>query len=84
MPNVFYENVDGAPFYIGAKVTVKKLTDETGNKDFLGKSGKIVYYSYDSGCGEVFPHEPIIGVGFEVGELDQYWPEELKSLTDEQ
>jgi hypothetical protein len=84
MSNVLYENVDGAPFCIGAKVTVKKLTDETGNKEFLGKTGKIVYYSYDGACGEIFPHEPIMDVGFEGEKLDQYWPEELESLADEQ
>ena len=77
-----HHNIKGAPFEIGATVRVKKVVDETGNKAFIGKIGKIVYYSYDGGCGEVYPHEPMLGIGFEHGKLDQYWPEELEKVSD--
>lgn len=77
MSNPIYNNIIGAPFSWKAKVRVTKLIDETGDESFLGKTGIVDYYEYGCGCGQVYPESPMIGVKFEDGRIEEFWPEEL-------
>ena len=78
-----YKNVDGAPFKIGDKIKVlnNPNNDETFNKLFISKSGLVTYYDYECGCGQNFPDDPMIGVRFENGIVEEYWKEEIKTTT---
>lgn len=70
-------NVIGAPFQVGEVVRVCSLVDETGLREFLGSSGAIEYFEYSCGCGQSFPRDPMIGVRFANGKVEEFWPEEL-------
>lgn len=72
-------DVDGAPFSIGQSVTVCGLSDETADKSFLHKLGIVSYFDYECGCGQTYPHDPMIGVRFQNGEVEEFWREELKA-----
>jgi hypothetical protein len=71
-------NVKGAPFAIGQSVRVSQLVDETGRAKFLGLEGKVEHFEYSCGCGQTYPCDPMIGVRFLNGDLDEFWPEELE------
>lgn len=72
------EDVDGAPYLIGARVQVVKGTDETFDKAFLKRVGYVTYFNYNCGCGQTYPHDPMIGVEFPNGVTEEFWREELK------
>lgn len=76
-----YENVPGAPFGIGLEVKVTSLTDESADRRFLGKMGRIDYYEYSCGCGQSYPKDPMIGVRFRSGETEEFWREELTAVV---
>lgn len=78
--NPIYENVDKAPFHIGVRVKVVRLTDDTSNPDYLDKEGVLVYYEYECECGQTYPNDPLIGVHFEDGHVEEYWREELRRV----
>ena len=61
---------------IGQEVEVTSLTDETGDKDYLGLSGTVVYFDYLCGCGQS-PGDPMIGVQFSSKEVEEFWKEEI-------
>ncbi|MDZ7624968.1 MAG: hypothetical protein U5J96_11090 [Ignavibacteriaceae bacterium] len=48
-----YQNVDGAPFHIGERVVVlnNPNKDETFDEHFAFKSGVMIYFDYECGCG---------------------------------
>ena len=58
-------------------VKVVKLSDETGEESFLGKSGTVIYFDYDCGCGQSYPDDPMIGVKFADEEIEEFWKEEI-------
>ena len=68
---------------IGDKIKVlnNPNNDETFNKLFISKSGLVIYYDYECGCGQNFPDDPMIGVRFENGIVEEYWKEEIKTTT---
>ncbi len=74
-------DIEGAPFSIGDTVRVTQIIDETGAPLFIGQTGVIEHYEYDCGCGQEFPHNPMIGVRFPEDKLDdpleEFWEEEL-------
>lgn len=70
-------DIEGAPFAIGLRVTVVAASDETAKPEFMGRSGVIEHYEYDCGCEQTFPEDPMIGVRFDDGQLEEFWPEEL-------
>ena len=72
-----YHDVEGAPFQIGDRVFIGKGTDETFSQENLGKTGMVVYFEYSCGCGQSFPHDPMIGVRFPDGTVDEFWREEI-------
>lgn len=63
---------------IGQTVRVVSLTDETGDKGCLGKSGKVTHFDYDCGCGQSYPDDPMIEVQFDDGKIEEFWKEELE------
>ena len=75
----FYENVEGAPFHIGDRVTVlnNPNNDETFNMLFVFKTGVIVHFDSGCGCGQSFPDDPKIGVRFNNETIEEFWKEEL-------
>ncbi len=74
-----FADVPGAPFKIGQFVKVLRLVDDTGESSFLGKSGIVEHLEYSCGCGQLFPKEPMVGVRFPDGELEEFWREELNA-----
>lgn len=54
--------------------------DETFNLEFSGQEGIVKYFDYDCGCGQTVPKDPMIGVEFSNGEIEEYWKEELRRL----
>lgn len=76
-----YKNVRGSPYKINDIVRIVKLSDGTGNKKLLGKIGRIVYFEYSCGCGQSYPVDPMIGILFDNGILEEFWKEELTKVT---
>ena len=64
-------------FRIGDTVFVNSLSDETGLPKYLDQTGQIVYFNYDCGCGQSYPNDPMIGIIFSDGEIEEYWKEEI-------
>jgi hypothetical protein len=71
-------DVKGAPFKIGQKVRVYELSDEQGDASLLGKDGIVEHYDYSCGCGQSYPDDPMVGVRFASGRLEEFWKEELR------
>ncbi len=65
------------PFKIGDFVQVASATDETLSKKFIGRKGKIIHFDYACGCGQSYPSDPMIGVFFSNGAIEEFWCEEL-------
>ena len=74
--DAIYHDVDGAPFQIGDRVKVVALADDTADPMFLGRTGRVVCFGYTCGCGQTFPHDPMIGVKFRQ-KVEDFWREEL-------
>ncbi len=73
-----FENVAGAPFRIGQRVVINALADDTAETSLLSERGIIEYFEYNCGCGQSFPGDPMIGVRFGGGKIEEFWYEELK------
>ena len=73
------EDVKGAPLNIGQAVRVVALADETADKALLRKVGVTEHFEYSCGCGQSYPHDPMIGVRFSNGRLEEFWIEELEA-----
>lgn len=78
-----FRDVVGAPFYISAEVLISIGTDETFDKRYYGKIGKVASYEYSGGCGQSYPEDPMIGVAFTGGNIEYFWREELKLIGDD-
>jgi hypothetical protein len=79
--NKRYINVIGAPFQVGDRVRINSTSnDDTFDESFCGELGKVVYLEYDCGCGQSFPNDPMIGVCFYEGKVEEFWKEELKLM----
>lgn len=77
-----YTDVEGAPFHIGDAVRVASLADDTADDELLGYTGLVLYFEYSCGCGQSFPHDPMIGVQFD-GRTAEFWKEELARARDD-
>ena len=75
-----YSNVPGAPFRIGARVLVAGATDDTCAVDYVGKIGTVSFMEFSCGCGQSYPHDPMICVCFCDGTKEEFWQEEIVSL----
>lgn len=75
-------DIEGAPFKIGSKVKISNniSEDSTFDKKYSNKKGEVVFFEYDCGCGQTFPSDPMIGVKFRDGEIEEFWKEELTKI----
>lgn len=73
-------NIKGLKFKIGQNVKVVTLSDQHGNKKYVGVMGKVMYFNYDCGCGQSYPYDPMIGVQFKDKKVAEYWNEELEII----
>ena len=73
----FLRNVRGAPFKIGEKIKVVKRTDDTVSSRFIGRKGTVIYFDFACGCGQSYPKDPMIGVLFSRGTVEEFWQEEI-------
>ena len=73
--------VAGSPFQPGDRVTVTRATDRDvyDVTRYVGCSGVVDYLEYECGCGQHFPEEPMVGVKFEDGTVEAFWPGELSA-----
>jgi hypothetical protein len=60
-------------------VYVSQVVDEEGDSALIGERGVVTYFEYDCGCGQSYPRDPMIGVQFGSGHIDEFWREELKT-----
>ncbi|KNB60914.1 hypothetical protein [Chryseobacterium sp. Hurlbut01] len=69
-------------FCIGDKVLIlsNPNKDVTFLNEFSGKKGTIIYFDYNCGCGQAYPNDPMIGVEFNKGEIEEFWKEEVEKL----
>ncbi|APY06780.1 hypothetical protein BWZ20_00025 [Winogradskyella sp. J14-2] len=51
--------------------------DDTFSYKYIGLKGQVKYFDYDCGCGQTYPNDPMIGVEFSNGEVEEFWKEEL-------
>jgi len=64
-------------FKAGQEVEIIKISDETGDESYLNKMGVIKYFDYLCGCGQTYPDDPMIGIEFNNGVVEEYWKEEI-------
>ena len=78
-----FKDVCGAPFHITdiVKVLNNPNIDETFDERFTFQSGMIVYFEYECGCGQCFPEDPMIGVRFKNGIVEEFWKEEIRTTN---
>jgi hypothetical protein len=76
------KNSKGLNITIGDKVLVlnNPNNDETFNMVFSGQEGIVKYFDYECGCGQTYPSDPMIGIKFISGEIEEYWKEEVNRL----
>ncbi|MBI3020864.1 MAG: hypothetical protein HYY90_02330 [Candidatus Omnitrophica bacterium] len=70
-------DVPGAPFRIGQDVKIIGRSDDTVSAKFIGRKGTVVYFDFSCGCGQSYPSDPMIGVVFRGGIVEEFWREEL-------
>lgn len=78
-----HKNVKGTPFKIGEFVRVLSLVDSTISPFWLERRGVVAYFEYNCGCGQSYPQDPMIGVRFEDGRVQEFWHEELELPQEE-
>lgn len=69
--------VEGAPRQPAEVVRVVGASDSTLDPGCVGRVGTVEYLEYSCGCGQTFPGDPMIGVRFADGTLEEFWAEEL-------
>ena len=53
-------------------------------KHFLNKDATVIYLNYDGDCGQIYPHEPMIGLRLDGdSEEHAFWIEELNVKSEE-
>ena len=77
-PNPVYGDVVGAPFKIGERVRVTRGQDETFDALYKRHVGIVEYFEYSCGCGQSYPHDPMVGVRFHDESVAEFWAEELR------
>jgi len=78
-----FHDIDGAPLRIGQQVRVldNPSQDDSFEASFSHQSGHVLYFEYDSGCGQTYPFDPMIGICFADKGTEQFWKEELTPLN---
>lgn len=74
--------VPGAPRQAGDAVRVVAAIDRDAHdvSALIGASGVVDYLEYSCGCGQRFPDDPMIGVRFPDGRVEEFWSEELSEV----
>tara|TARA_R110002072_G_scaffold113322_1_gene242728 strand:+ start:589 stop:822 length:234 start_codon:yes stop_codon:yes gene_type:complete len=54
--------------------------DETFRVELSGQQGMVKYFDFECGCGQTYPNDPMIGVQFNSGVVEEYWKEEIMLL----
>ncbi len=78
MKQTFFRDVPGSPFKIWEDVRIVKRSDNTVSATFVGRKGKVIYFDFSCGCGQSYPNDPMIGVYFRNGIIEEFWREELR------
>lgn len=67
---------------IGDRVRIlnNPSNDETFDLRFVGMEAVVEHFDYDGGCGQTFPNDPMIGVRFCDGTVEEFWHEEVICL----
>lgn len=73
---VFRRNVTGAPLKLDARVEISKSLDSSADPRFLGRTGVVSGYVYDS-PQEQFPHRPMVLVTVDGLGEELFFTEEL-------
>lgn len=75
--------VDGSPRQPGEAVRVVAAVDPhvSDVTEYIGRLGEVVYLEYECGCGQSYPGDPMIGVRFDDGTVEEFWAEELGALS---
>jgi hypothetical protein len=78
------ELVEESLFQPGQHVVVTCSTepDDGGHTDvleYVGRTGVVEYLEYSCGCGQTYPGDPMIGVRFSDGTMQELWKEELQA-----
>jgi hypothetical protein len=77
--NPIRTHVAGSPYQPGESVLVVEAIDRyvMDLSSYIGQRGVVVYLEYECGCGQIYPHYPMIGVAFDNRPFTEFWPEEL-------
>jgi len=79
-----YAPVSGSPFQPDDIVRVVRSVDsvrsQCGVHAFIGLVGRVTYLEYFCGCGQRYPVDPMIGVKFDDGRVEEFWCEEIERL----
>jgi hypothetical protein len=79
------ERVLGSPYQPGDAVRVVRSVEPAGfGTDVLawvGLQGEVVHLDYLCGCGQRYPDDPMIGVLFKNGDVQEFWHDELEALS---
>jgi len=76
-----YVRTEGAPYQPGQRVLVVASIEPPEVADvseYIGLTGTVEHLEYSCGCGQKYPGDPMIGVRFQDGRLEEFWFEELK------
>ena len=76
----FFRGVPGSPFRIWQDVRIVRRSDDTVSEKFIGRKGMVIYLDYSCGCGQSYPNDPMIGVLFSRGVIEEFWREELRII----
>jgi len=77
-----YVQTEGAPYQPNQKVVVVSSSEPPEGADvskYIGLEGTVEYLEYSCGCGQLYPSDPMIGVRFQDGRIEEFWHEELRA-----
>lgn len=75
-------HVEGATYQPGERVLVVRAIDRYVHdvSELVGKEGAVEHLEYECGCGQHYPEDPMVGVRFGDGQLQEFWREELQQI----
>lgn len=74
-----YDRVEGSPYQPGQLVEFIGGNDSTVNEHLeVGARGIVLYLEYSCGSGQHYPDDPMIGIQFTCGLIEECWADELK------
>jgi hypothetical protein len=78
-----YDPVPGSPYQPGDTVQIVDAidTDVYDVSGHIDREGRVEYLEYSCGCGQRYPHDPMIGVKFADDKIEEFWAEELGPLS---